>query len=115
MTDSEIIKNLTKKFELLINLKIMLNWNIVFIKVDNLIFPFMDVLGELEHLDWEPHYSQNTFSSEEIEFTDVDEFPDNEGEEFSKGKELLGQSAVHGGAVALIQLSRSDYGREITM
>ena len=38
MTDSEIIKNLTKKFELLINLKIMLNWNIVFIKVDNLIF-----------------------------------------------------------------------------
>ena len=46
----------------------------------------MDDLCELEHLDWEPHYSQNTFSSEEIEFTDVDEFPDNEGEEFSKGK-----------------------------
>ena len=56
------------------------------VKVDNLIFPFMDVFGELEHLDWEPHYSQNTFSSEEIEFTDVEEFPDNEGEEFSKGK-----------------------------
>ena len=56
------------------------------VKVDNLIFPFMDGLGELEHLDWEPHYSQNTFSSEEIEFTDEEEFPDNEGEEFSKGK-----------------------------
>ena len=30
----------------------------------------MDVFGELEHLDWEPHYSQNTFSSEEIDFDD---------------------------------------------
>ena len=40
------------------------------VKVDNLIFPFMDVFGELEHLDWEPHYSQNTFSSEEIDFDD---------------------------------------------
>ena len=40
------------------------------VEVDNLIFPFMDVFGELEHLDWEPHYTQNTYSLEEIDFDD---------------------------------------------
>jgi len=40
--------------------------------VDNLIFPFMDEC-ELEHLDWEPHYSQNSISSEEIDFEEEEE------------------------------------------
>ena len=40
--------------------------------VDNLIFPFM---GEYEsdHLDWEPHYSQKSISSEEIDFEEEEE------------------------------------------
>lgn len=45
--------------------------------VDNLIFPFYDE-GELENLDWKPHFSQNSFTREEIELTDLDK-----SEEFS--------------------------------
>ena len=39
--------------------------------VDSLIFTqFLNMEGELEDSYWRPHYSQNSFSSEEIDFDD---------------------------------------------